>query len=77
MATMEHQDEDDRIKEAFLDMLNQACADWEPPKWDDAQKKYVSEAKFKGYDSMCLSAYEGALSLAVELGWIKKEEVLR
>jgi hypothetical protein len=62
-------DEDDRLKEAFMDMLNQACGEWINTNGLDH--------KFKGYDSMCLSAYENALDLAVEFGWIKKEEVLR
>lgn len=57
-------DHAEEIKAAYLDMLNQACGEWK-------------DHEFKGYDSMCLSAYESALSLAVELGWIKKEEVLR
>jgi hypothetical protein len=57
-------DEDERIKDAFIDMLDQSCGSWE-------------NGKFKGYDSMYLSTYEHALDLAVELGWIKKEDVTR
>lgn len=69
--------EDERLKEAFLDMLNQACGEWEsvfPSGWTHGQPY---ENKFKGYDSQFLSAYADALDLAVEFGWIKKEEVLR
>lgn len=50
------------------------------PGWNgycSSEKRYVREPRLKGYDSMCLSAYENALELAVEFGWIKKEEVLR
>lgn len=54
----------ERVIEAYLDMLSQACGEWK-------------DGEFKGYDSLCLSAYEDALDLAVELGWIKQEEVLR
>jgi hypothetical protein len=62
-------DQQEEVKNAFLDMLNQACGEWE--------RKDGGIAEFKGYDSMCLSSYEGAIDLALELGWIKKEEVLR
>lgn len=65
---------DEEIKECFLDMLNQSCAVWTSS--IDHDGEYV-ESKFKGYDSMCLSAYERSLSLAVDLGWIKKEDVSR
>lgn len=54
----------ERIKDAYLEMLNQACGDWDGP-------------TFKGYDSMYLSSYERAIDLAFELGWIKEEEMLR
>lgn len=67
--------EDQRLKDCFMDMLNQACAQWEPPKWKDG--KMVEPSKFLGYDSYCLSAYEDALDLAVEFGWIQQSEVIR
>lgn len=54
----------DRIKEAYLSILSQACGEWK-------------DGKFMGYDSLCLSAYEDGIDLAIELGWIKKEERLR
>lgn len=66
--------EDERLKDAFLDLLNQHCGEWES-KLDDGNR--FAGKVFKGYDSGCLSANETALDLAVEFGWIKKEEVLR
>ena len=68
---------EERIKDAFLDMLNQSCGKWEVPKYDHEKREYIGDYKFKGYDSLCISAYETALDLAVELGWIKKEEFVR
>jgi hypothetical protein len=62
--------EDKRIKEAFIDMLYQSCGDY---KYNETTKRQ----EFVGFDSMCLSAYEDALELAVELEWIKKEDVTR
>lgn len=62
------------IKDAFMDMLNQACGQWES---GFKTHGVPYENTFKGYDSMYLSAYENALDVAVTLGWIKKEEVLR
>jgi hypothetical protein len=67
--------DEQRIKEAFLDMLSQACGEWDPGAYEGG--KMVKQRQFLGYDSMCLSAYEDALALAVELGWIKAEEVIR
>ena len=58
-------DRSEEIKELFLEMLSQACGTWNP---DSAEMEY---------DSMCLSAYEDALQLAVELGWIEKGHVKR
>lgn len=53
------------LKEEFLGLLDQHCSIY-----DRKTNKYV-------YDSMCLSANEGALALALELGWLKKEQVIR
>lgn len=69
------EDEEQRLKDCFLDILSQACGEWEPAKWENG--KMVTPAKFIGYDSMCLSAYEDALGLAVEFGWIQQSEVIR
>ena len=68
-------EQEDRIKECFLNLLGQACGESDPSVWEDG--KCVKESKFKGYDSLCISSYEDAIDLAVELGWIKQEEVLR
>lgn len=57
------------IKSCYLDMLREACGTW--------GRTESGKSAFTGYDSMCLSAYERALALGVELGWIKPEEVLR
>lgn len=64
--------DDGRLKEAFMDMLAQACGEW--PK-DRAGK--INWDNGMVYDSTCLSAYDQALDLAVEFGWIKKEQVMR
>jgi hypothetical protein len=66
---------DERLKDAFLDMLVQACGEYGPS--CSTGSYCTADTVFKGYDSGCLSAYENALDLAVEFGWIKKEEVLR
>lgn len=58
---------EERIKEAFLDMLVQACGE---------HSRETGEYTYT-YDSCCLSSYEYALDLAVEFGWIKKEQVVR
>jgi len=76
LAEYTEMDEDDRLKEAFLDMLYQSCAEYRQV-YDEKAPFKLLRTEFVGYDSMCLSAYENALSLAVEFGWIKKEEVLR
>lgn len=58
-------DEDERLKEAFLNLLGQACGHWD------------GEAGHMKFDSMCLSSYESALALAVEFGWIEEHQVTR
>ena len=62
---MKDLDEDERLKDCFMDLLNQSCG------------KYDREKGITFYDSLCMSTYEGALELAVDFGWIKKEQVLR
>ena len=72
IAGIKHARDIDRlneIKDALMDMIGQHCA--------DHQYGGSGGTKFMGYDSQCLSANESALSLAVELGWIKKEDVIR
>lgn len=59
----------EKLKECFIALLNQHCADYQPDPFQNQE--------FRGYDSGCLSANEHALALAVELGWIKKDEVTR
>jgi hypothetical protein len=67
-------DEDQRLKEAFLDLINQSCAEYQQEYGDNFK---LLGTKFVGYDSKCISAYENALDLAVEFGWIKEEHVIR
>lgn len=62
---MRPMDEDERIKEAFMYMLDQSCA------------VYNNEAGQVKYDHMCLSAYENALALAIEFGWIEESQLTR
>lgn len=64
-----NQDEDDRLKEAFLNLLGQHCGVWE--------RDALGLLTFKGYDSGYLSANETALDLALEFEWIKPQEILR
>lgn len=64
------EDVNQRIKDAFINMLNQSCGEWI---YDEKTKQRT----FGGYDSHCLSAYEDALDLAVELGWIEEKDVIR
>jgi hypothetical protein len=65
-------DEDQRLKEAFMDMLGQACGEWQrkPDGKMDWDRGMI-------YDSQCLSAYEQALDLAVDFEWIRKDQVMR
>ncbi len=59
-------DEFDILKEHFLDVLAQACGEYN-------KEKGVIE-----YDHMCLSTYESALDYAInEMGWIKDSQLLR
>jgi len=70
-------EEIEELKECFLDLLNQHCGEWRQ-EYNDPDDQFKSTGhKFIGYDSMCLSANEDALDLAVKLGWIKKKEVQR
>ena len=57
-------DENRKLKEALMDMVNQHTAVYEG-------------LELKGYDSGFLSSNESALELCVELGLIKKERVIR
>lgn len=79
--------EDERLKEAFMGMLDQTCGYWvcaackradckhySPDGWSE---KRWEKGKTFVYDSDFLSAYGAALDLAVEFGWIKKEQVMR
>jgi hypothetical protein len=63
------QDEDDLLKEVFLDLLSQHCGTWD--------RDATGLRTFKGYDSQYLSANERALDLAADFGWIKREEIIR
>lgn len=55
----------ERIKEAYLALLQQACGDHPP-----------GAAEFN-YDPLGLPGYETALDLAIDLGWIEEGQVLR
>ena len=57
-------DEEVRLKDTFMDLLDQTCA------------TYKKDGSI-GYDSLCISTYEDALDLAVEFGWIQESEVIR
>lgn len=57
------------LKEEFLDVLNQSCAEW--------SYAIGEENKFLGYDSKCISSYQSALQFSLDHGWIKPEEFLR
>jgi hypothetical protein len=58
-------EENETLKEFFLDMLGQGCG------------RYNREKDIMEYDHMCLSTWESATSYAVERGWIKKKQVTR
>lgn len=55
----------EEFKDFFMDFLNQGCGQWN------------EEKGYHEYDHMCLSTYEGGVERALEMGWIKKEQVLR
>lgn len=67
----------ERLKEAFMDLLNQHCGKWETIYPEGWKPGIPYEHKFMGYDSMYLSANQNALDLAVELELIKKEDISR
>ena len=54
-----------QFKEFFLDMLGQGCG------------KYNREKDVMEYDHMCLSTWERGVQMALENGWIQKEQVTR
>jgi hypothetical protein len=59
-----------RLSDVFMDVLHQSCAQYEHTDSSVHQR-------LVGFTSHSISAYEKALDLAVEAGWIKKWEVLR
>lgn len=60
-----YKDLKDEFKDFFMDFLNQGCGEWN------------EEKGYHEYDHMCLSTYEGGVERALEMDWIKKEQVLR
>lgn len=55
----------DELKEWFMDALGQGCG------------IYNREKDRMEYDHMCLSTWEHGIRMALENGWITKDQVLR